>query len=276
MERRKIHKEAVSQAERLAAVHDPSGKLFNVGPVVIQEDGKVFSVEFLERRAQAQAERAAKLAKGADVAMAQVSVTDNNIKNQPKGGSQDGLNPASRDLIQYSNSNEPKTKRLSNNQQKKLALLEERPPPPRPVIPSGIELPEGEENWLALWDLSDDELERRVIREKKRKAAERKALREKQKEGKVERRAARDERRRVYREKKLEWKTIKGKLHFLYYLYYLVRRVEIFAQRKRRCKSGDCFELNKRKQKELRSRSILLSEEELWRSAPNLGSTWTM
>ena len=73
------------------------------------------------------------------------------------------------------------------------------------MIPKGIKIPEGEEDWLSLWDLPDDELERRVIREKRRKAAERKALRERQKAGKAERRAARDERRRVYRELKLEW-----------------------------------------------------------------------
>ncbi len=218
LERRKIYKEAVSQAERLAAIHDPTGKLFNVGPVVIQEDGKVVSVELLEKRAQAQAERAAKLAQVSDGATAQITSPSkgsavNNNTTQPTNGTQDGINPARRDLISVSNSSETKAKRLSKNQQKKLALLEERPPPARPVIPNGIELPEGEENWLALWDLSDDELERRVIREKKRKAAERKALREKQKEGKAERRAARDERRRVYREKKLEWKAIKGQFN---------------------------------------------------------------
>lgn len=217
MERRKIYKEAVSQAERLAAIHDPSGKMFNVGPVVVQEDGKVVSVEFLERRAQAQAERAARLAQGNDSTTAQTSCLDKgglaNTSSLFTNGLHDGVNPARRDLVQAPNGNEIKTKRLSKNQQKKLALLEERPPPPKPVIPDGVELPEGEENWLALWNLSDDELERRVIREKKRKAAERKALREKQKEGKAERRAARDERRRVYREKKLEWKAIKGEFY---------------------------------------------------------------
>jgi hypothetical protein len=214
MERRKIYKEAVSQAERLAAIHDPSGKMFNVGPVVVQDDGKVVSVEILERRAQAQAERAAKLAQGNDSETAHTSGLDKggvaNASTHLKNVLQDDVNPARRDLIQVANGNEIKTKRMSKNQQKKLALLEERPPPPKPVIPDGIELPEGEENWVALWNLSDDELERRIIREKKRKAAERKALREKQKEGKAERRAARDERRRVYREKKLEWKAIKG------------------------------------------------------------------
>jgi hypothetical protein len=216
MERRKIYKEAVSQTERLAAIHDPTGKMFNVGPVVTQDDGKVVSVEYLERRAQAQAERAAKLAQSnstGETADPTSKVDETNMSQVASATAneiQDVSNPERRQLVHVSNNIDIKTKRLSKNQQKKLALLEERPPPPKPVIPEGIELPKGEENWLALWDLSEDELERRMIREKKRKAAERKALREKQKEGKAERRAARDERRRVYREKKLEWKAIKG------------------------------------------------------------------
>jgi hypothetical protein len=241
--------------------------------VVVQKDGKVVSVELLERRAQAQTERAAKLAHGINEATAQISdVANNNVNNHSTISTQYNINLERRDFVHIPNSSETKTKRSSKNQQKKLALLEERPQPPKPVIPNGIELPEGEENWVALWDLSDDGLERRVIREKKRKAAGRKALRRKQKEGKAERRAARDERRRVYREKKLEWKTIKGEVYFL---YYLVQHVLIVAQRKRRCKRGNCIELSKRKRKELKLRSILLRDEEPWSSAPSLGSAWT-
>lgn len=206
----------MSQAERLAAIHDPSGKMFNVGPVLIQEDGKVVSVEFMERRAQAQAERDGKLARGNDVPAkgitnaAKGEPNYSQVKDQSMDFTQDNVDPARRKQIQIAAGGEAQTKKLSKNQQKKLAMLEPRPPPPKPLIPPGVTIPEGEENWLVLWDLSDDELERRVIKEKKRKAAERKALREKQKEGKAERRAARDERRRVYREKKSEWKAIKG------------------------------------------------------------------
>lgn len=201
LERRKIWKEAVSQAERLAAIHDPSGRMFNVGPVVVQENGQVVSLEVLERRKQLAAERAAKEAQ--TTADAQ---TANDAPAEATGQALEGINPERRQLIQPNGTVERK---MSKNQQKKLAALEPRPPPPRPVIPEGIPLPEGEENWVARWDLADEELERRVLREKKRKAAERKALRLKQQEGKTERRAARDERRRVYREKKLEWKAIK-------------------------------------------------------------------
>jgi hypothetical protein len=180
--------------------------MFNVGPVTVQEDGKVVSVEVLERRAKLQVVKAAKISEGGIVpSNGEPGGTSNGtVKAEPI----DGVNPERQTLI--SDDLRFKTKRLSKSQQKKLAMLEERPPPPKPIIPEGIELPAGEENWLSLWNISDDELERRVVREKKRKAAERKALRQKQKEGKAERRAARDERRRVYREKKLEWKAIKG------------------------------------------------------------------
>jgi hypothetical protein len=197
----------VAQAERLAAVHDPSGKMFNVGPVTVQEDGKVVSEEVLERRAKLQAEKACKLSEGGIVPSN--GETSNLPSRATISGLTDGVSSERQTLV--SDSFKSQTKRLSKSQQKKLAVLEERLPPPKPIIPDGIELPAGEENWLSLWDLSDDELERRVVREKKRRAAERKALRERQKEGKAERRAARDERRRVYREKKLEWKAIKGR-----------------------------------------------------------------
>lgn len=205
LERQRIYREAVAQAERLAAVHDPSGKMFNVGPVFVRDDGKVVSVGILERRAKLQAGRAVKLSDGSVVPNGQPSDLPNRATIS---GMIDGVNPERQMLV--CDGLRSQTRRLSKSQQKKLGVLE-RPPPPKPIIPDGIDLPAGEENWLLLWDLSDDQLERRVLREKKRKAAERKALRERQKEGKVERRAARDERRRVYREKKLEWKAIKGR-----------------------------------------------------------------
>jgi hypothetical protein len=210
VERRNIYKQAVAQAERLAAIHDVTGKKFNVGPVVVQEDGRVISVEVLERRQKAQITREARLAAEA--------AGERDVKSEvtvmPDSTLLEGINPARQQQIQGLNGDAP-VKRLSNNQQKKLAILEDHTPPQKPVIPEGIEIPEDEENWLALWDADDEELERRVLREKKRKAQERKDLRTKQKEGKTERRAARDERRKVYREKKLEWKAIKGKPSFL-------------------------------------------------------------
>ena len=101
---------------------------------------------------------------------------------------------------------------VSKTPQREISAYKIRIPSSKPMIPSGIPLPEGEENWLALWDLPDEQLEQRIMREKKRKAAERKALRKEQRSGKAERRAARDEKRKVYRELKMEWKVIKGML----------------------------------------------------------------
>lgn len=108
----------------------------------------------------------------------------------------------------------PQIEDRSARPQKRLCL-QPRPRPPKPRIPDGISLPDGEPNWLALWDISDGEIERRIMRSKKGKAAERKALRIAQQSGKSERREARDEKRKVYRDIKLIWKVIRGKLHSL-------------------------------------------------------------
>ncbi|KAI9842135.1 MAG: hypothetical protein M1838_003254 [Thelocarpon superellum] len=222
-ERRRIWGEAVKQAQRLAAVHDPSGAMFNIGPVTTLEDGAVVSLESLERaKERAAAREAAKLAghsgpngtPGSEKSQALSTV-------RAIAPSQNGVNPDRLALMDLGNRNSvgaPSGAGMmdmvpgrSKTQQRKLEAMLPRPPPPKPVVPKSLSLPEGEEDWLALWDLSDDQLERRVVREKKRKAAERKALRERQQAGKQERRAARDEKRRVYRDIKQEWKAIKAR-----------------------------------------------------------------
>lgn len=215
-ERRRIWQEAVRQAQRLAAVYDQSGVMFNVGPVVMQEDGTVISQDTLRRRQERAQERATKeqtkedgLTNGAPTTheVGDGQVTASISTNFP--ALCNGINPDRFAHMEAVVSQLP-SNRLSKRQQKKRAALEPRPPPPKPTIPEGVSIPEGEENWLNLWDLPDDQVERRVLREKRRKAAERKALRVKQKSGKVERRVARDEKRRVYRDIKFTWKAIKG------------------------------------------------------------------
>ena len=215
-ERRRIWQEAVRQAQRLAAVHDRSGVTFNVGPVVMQDDGTVISREILHRRQEkAQEKAAAEQTKEGDFTNGAPTTYEFGNKEASVSTSIDppvlrnGINPDRLAHIETVTRQWPAS-HLSKTQQKKRAALEPRPPPPKPVIPEGVSIPEGEENWLELWDLSDDQLERRVSREKKRKAGERKALRMKQKSGKAERRIARDEKRRVYRDIKLTWKAIKG------------------------------------------------------------------
>ena len=217
-ERRKIWTEALKQAQRLAAVHDPSGAMFNVGPVITQEDGTVISLETIRRRQERDAaEQVKKLgtmptAGGTDKIHDGFPTSESKHKMNNDTGADVSLNRINPARLSQIEIVKPRAgpKGMSKTQQKKLALLEPRPPPPKPIIPDGISIPEGEEDWLALWDLADEQLERRVIRGKRRKAAERKALRTKQQSGKVERRAARDEKRKVYRELKMTWKTIKG------------------------------------------------------------------
>lgn len=220
-ERRRIWQEAVRQAQHLAAIHDPTGAAFNVGPVVRQDDGTVISEETLRRREERkQAKAAAEQARQdeppnesttAEKGNGDINADQRTVDSLPE--LVNGVNPDR--LARMELGNAPKPSRLSKTQLKKRAALEPRPPPPRPTIPENVTIPEAEENWVALWDLSDDQLERRVLREKKRKAAERKALRVKQKSGKAERRIARDEKRKVYRDIKLTWKAIKGISTFL-------------------------------------------------------------
>ena len=212
LERRKIWQEAVRQAQRLAAIHDPSGAQFNVAPVVTTEDGSVITQEAFRRREEKRIEKArAEQDEGResqqrdhaqpDTPAPPLATLDQLATHDPSA-----INPERLSQIEGGGSSQHRSK----SQLKKLAKFEPRPPPPRPTIPEHITPFEGEENWLSLWDLPDEDLERRVIREKRRRAAERKALRVRQQSGKVERRMARDEKRKVYRDLKEEWKTIKG------------------------------------------------------------------
>lgn len=76
---------------------------------------------------------------------------------------------------------DPKGKHIKQmsrkSQQSKHAVEQNIPPPPKPTIPDGVSIPDGEHNWLALWDISDEQIERRIMEKRNTKAAERKALR---------------------------------------------------------------------------------------------------
>ncbi|ERF68084.1 hypothetical protein EPUS_06895 [Endocarpon pusillum Z07020] len=206
-ERRKIQTSAVHMAQRLAAVYDPSGAMFNVSPVVTLEDGRVTTVEALQKRKEREAQKAAEK-RGEVEAEPSHDVQTNGVHTPSKAALQHGnMNSDRMEMIESQLSQTPT---LSKRQQKKQAEFAPRPALPKPIIPEGIEIPsDEEENWLALWDLDDGELERRVLRAKKRAARERKEFRQYQKSGKAERRAARDEKRRVYREIKQSWQVIR-------------------------------------------------------------------
>lgn len=174
-----------------------------MGPVTRLEDGAVISVEALQRRDENRARREAeKAAKEEAAASALQPPTD------PDAKAPTAMDPQRYVQMEIEKRN-PRRTGISKTQQRKLEALKPKTEPPRPILPSHITLPEGEENFIALWDLTDTELERRLLREKRRKAAERKSLRLKQQAGKAERRLARDEKRAVYRRIKETWKAIK-------------------------------------------------------------------
>lgn len=208
-------------------MHDPSGAKFNVGPVTTLEDGTVVSLEALERRKQKETEReAAKHATENGLDATHDSLTQptgpppfNTTTTLPEAANSAStyggvnVNPERLKMLVDAKTPQPRRSGISKTQQKKLEAHVPKPPPPKPVIPPHVQWPsDEEENWLELWDLPDNELERRVLRAKKKAAAGRKALRIKQKTNKAERRAARDEKRRVYREVKQTWKVIKGEI----------------------------------------------------------------
>ena len=74
--------------------------------------------------------------------------------------------------------------KISKKQMRKRELLEPKPVPPRPVIPEGIPMLEGETNLVALWDITDQEILKRLADQKKQKSQASKDLRKVQKEQK--------------------------------------------------------------------------------------------
>lgn len=138
----------MQQAQRLAAKHDPSGKMFNIGEVVTLEDGSVKSKEGLAIAEQRKAEEEA----------AKATKETHDPSQEP-----------------------PKKGRMSKRHPQKQAALQPRPTPPRPVIPEGISVPEGEENFIAMWDITDEEIQRRLSEDKQKKSLARRDLRRQQK-----------------------------------------------------------------------------------------------
>lgn len=69
-----------------------------------------------------------------------------------------------------------KPKKISKKQLKLQEQLEPQPIPPKPVIPNGTSLPEGGEDLLALWDITDEEIGKRLGEKKKEKTKSRKQL----------------------------------------------------------------------------------------------------
>ncbi|KAH8588412.1 small acidic protein family-domain-containing protein [Bisporella sp. PMI_857] len=188
IERNKIRHAAVRQAENLAGKHDLSGKLFNVGEVIIMPDGQVKSVEALQRiaglKTQRAAERKAREERKAAAELAGKSIKQGKLPltSTTTSTTLEGVNPQRQDLIESlkSMANPAHHPRISNRQRRKQELLNPRIAPPKPFLPEGYFLPKGEENFIALWDITDEEIQKRLYDAKKRKERERKALRDEQ------------------------------------------------------------------------------------------------
>lgn len=187
-ERRRIRELGMQQVRELAAMHDTTGEMFNIGPVVVTDDGKVRSADGAKRWQTKQIKK--KIANGEIVEVP---------KKQPES--------APVHDIDQERSPPRRTEKKIKEPPKQNGLLQL----PKPHIPDGIGIPQGEEDWVALWDITDAEIQKRLARAKKKAAAQRKALRSAQQSGKLERRAARDEKRKVYKELKETWKAIKGR-----------------------------------------------------------------
>ncbi|EPQ62850.1 Bgt-4274 [Blumeria graminis f. sp. tritici] len=164
VERQKIRQKAVQQAERLAAIHDPTGKLFNVGEVVTMADGSIKSKESLiraekERKTRhfAMIEREIEKEENEKIKQAKKEVSEI-IK---KGGI------PSKSLVSIAEKKIESIQTLSKKQQRRQEMSNSRAPLRKPVIPKQFELPEGEENLVDLWDISDSEIMARLAQAKK-------------------------------------------------------------------------------------------------------------
>ncbi|CZT02604.1 hypothetical protein WAI453_002120 [Rhynchosporium graminicola] len=186
LERQRIRADAVKQVERLAAIHDPSGKMFNVGEVIVLPGGHVKSKEGMRRAAEAKEQR--------DREEAQRKAIENRYKNAERAAKLEaeeaqraidqGLDVPTEFPAKEALKKMNRPKKISKKQLQRQEQLKPQPVPPKPVIPEGISLPEEEENLLALWDITDAQITKRLADQKKNKAKSRKELITIQKENK--------------------------------------------------------------------------------------------
>ncbi|CAG8958171.1 hypothetical protein HYFRA_00000523 [Hymenoscyphus fraxineus] len=197
-ERHKIRMEAVRQAERLAAIHDPSGKMFNVGQVIVLEDGRVKNKEIWER-----AEETRK-AKEAGIEL-------------PAPNPAEGINPERMPLIKggipVANPAAP-AKKLSNKQRARLAASLPKPVPPRPILPPGITIPMGEEDFISQFDITDEDIQKRLSKAKGAKKIAAKQLRRVQQEQKKFNKAMKIKKKQAANRGEI-WDPIKAKKEVL-------------------------------------------------------------
>lgn len=187
LERWAIWNGAIHQAERLAAKYDPTGKLFNVGEVVIMPDGAIKSIESLRKAKEKKEQRDKEKAEfdAAKTAAAEMKQAIQEGKLPPQYNDPvEGVNPQRQALMEGVAGIIPKVPhKLSNKQKQRLEMFAPRPEPPKPIIPEGFKYPPtDEEDFLSMWNITDEEIQRRIVKHKQKKVSERKNLRRRQKE----------------------------------------------------------------------------------------------
>ncbi|KAI9848734.1 MAG: hypothetical protein M1837_006821 [Sclerophora amabilis] len=174
VERRKIRAAAIKQVKKLAAIHDPSGANDGASTIETASEGRPKSSQ-------------------ADKLVEQVDGQANLPRVTPPRNVPDNMvNPERMRMInqgpQGGNGVREHQSQSTTGERKHEASIPQQAFP-KPIIPDGISLPDGEENFST--------------------PAARKEFWLKQSEGKAERRAARDVKRKAYRNVKQEWKRPK-------------------------------------------------------------------
>lgn len=213
MERRAIQEGAVRQAEKLASIHDLSGKMFNVGEMVIMPDGNVKSKDKLLQLEETKRKRAER----ENTWNEQKRLADEAFQSA-KAALQERYAASGRELtvqeIKRLRGQNMPPRKISKKQQARQEALAPRSTPPKPIIPEGFSIPEGEEDFLALWDATDADLIKRINARKKEKKMAAKALRQVQKEKKKFNRAMKELKKQCARDGIL-WDEAKAKKEVL-------------------------------------------------------------
>ena len=144
---------------KLAKIHDPSGVSFNVAPIKSKENKKVEEVGDQASAAPSNAYE---------------GVNPERLANLGAGTSLIEERKAKLEELQK--------KGMSKTQLKKQLSLLPKPVPLKPTLPEGIEIPleKGEENFLALWDLTDQQILDRLANKKRASITAKKAFKKKQ------------------------------------------------------------------------------------------------
>lgn len=172
--------------------------MFNVGQIIVLPDGKVKNKELWERAEENRKAREAGI-------------------ELPTPAPVEGINPERMPLIKggvpLANPTAP-AKKLSNKQKQRLAASLPKPVPPRPILPDGISIPDGEENLIALFDITDEDIQKRLSKAKGAKKTAAKQLRRVQQEQKKFNKAMKIKKKQAANKGEI-WDPIKAKKEVL-------------------------------------------------------------